>query len=247
MSAPEPILAKIKLLLKLASSENPNEADNARQMADRLIEKYNITEGELESLQDKKPLYGEDEKVFMTIGLVPWRQQLVLAIGTHFECRIVQEEVVPTEGLHEFSYFAYGDPEDVINIKFVYHVFTKRIEELINNKCLGRGPIYIASYAEGVVEAVKSNIFWEGIDIPEVNSKMESPKEEAILETGENKLSKPKVEKEKPVQESVDVGSQSHVQDVNAYWRGMSDGSKIHLQDALELEAENKRIKEMES
>lgn len=246
MSAPAPILAKFKLLLKLTASSNANEAENARVMADKLIEKYNITEDELKSLEDKKPLYGEDEKVFMTIGLNPWRQQLVLAIGLHFDCQIVQEEIVPVEGLHEFSYFAYGEPEDVVNVQFVYHVFSKRIEELIEKKCPGRGPLYVDSYAEGVVEAVKSNIYWEGIDIPEINPNQKTEQKEKILEPGENKLAKPKTEKEKPANQSVDVGNNSKPLDINAYWRGMSDGSRLHLQDALELEAENKRIKELE-
>lgn len=158
----------------------------------------------------------------------------------------MQEEIVPVEGLHEFSYFAYGDPEDVVNVQFVYHVFSKRIEELIEKKCPGRGPLYVDSYAEGVVEAVKSNIYWEGIDIPEINPDQKTEQKEKILEPGENKLSKPKTEKEKPANQSVDVGNNSKPLDINAYWRGMSDGSKLHLQDALELEAENKRIKELE-
>jgi len=246
MSAPAPILAKIKLLLKLTASPNANEAENARVMADKLVTKYNITEDELKSLEDKKPLYGEDEKVFMTIGLCGWRQQLVLAIGKHFDCQIVQEEIVPAEGLHAFSYFAYGEPEDVVNIQFVFHVFAQKVEELVQTKCLGRGPIYVSSYCEGVVEAIKNNIYWDGIDIPNIKRDLKKDNSEKIVEPGEGKLTKPKSEKEKPVQESVDVNSQSLVKDVNAYFRGLNDGDRLHLKDALELEAENKRIKEIE-
>lgn len=215
-------------------------------MADRLIEKYNITEDELASLADKKPLYGEDEKVFMTFGICGWRQQLVLGIAKHFECQIVQEEIVPVEGLHEFSYFAYGEPEDVVNVKFVYHVFVNKVEELVQNKCPARGPVYVSSYCEGVVEAIKNNIHWEGIDVPNINRDLKKEDSEKILEPGASKLTKPKTEKEKPAQESVDVNSQSLVKDINAYFRGLNDGDRLHLQDALELEAENKRIKELE-
>lgn len=245
MTTPEPILSKIKLLLNLADSDNANESGNARGMADKLISKYNVTEGELASLGEKKPLYGEDEKIFMTIGLNPWRQQLVLAIGNNFSCKIVQEEVVPMDGLHEFSYFAYGDPDDVENVKFAYHVFVKNIDKLVITKCAGRDLMYITSYTEGVVEAIKSNIYWDGIDIPETKSKTVKQKLEKNIESGEFKLSKPKIEKEKPVQESVDVNSTSHISDVNAYWRGMSDGCKMHLQDIIELEEENEQSKKL--
>jgi hypothetical protein len=120
MPTPPAILNKVKLLQRLAFSPNPHEAESARQLADKLIEKHNITPEELESLKDPKPLYGEDEKLYVSIGIVGWRQQLAVAIGNHFGCQIVQVELVPADGPHPFEYYCYGEPEDVKNVQFVF-------------------------------------------------------------------------------------------------------------------------------
>jgi len=69
MSAPEAILSKIKLLLNLTQSPNPHEAENAKAMVDTLVAKYNISAEDLKSLEEKKPLYGDDDKLFVTFGI----------------------------------------------------------------------------------------------------------------------------------------------------------------------------------
>lgn len=217
-------------------------------MVDKLVAKYNITEDELKSLEDKKPLYGDNEKLFVTIGLSGWRQRLALAIGKQFYCHIVQEELVPVEGVHQFNYFVYGDPEDVVTVKFVYHTFAKKVEELLEIKCIGRGPIYVSSYSEGVVEAICNNIYWYGIDIPDIKQPKRpvAVEEEKVLNNGTSNLAKPKEEKENPTDNKVDVNSQSIIKDVAAYFKGLEDGKHFSLNDILELEAENERLKELE-
>ena len=165
MSAPPSILNKVKLLINLSSSPNPNEAETARAMADKLIAKYNITEEELGSLEEKV-YYGESEKLFSSVGIISWKQQLAVAVSKYFDCQIVQEELVPGEGTSQYNYYVYGDDDQVKDVKFVYHAFNKKIENLVDVQCQGRGPVYIDSYCEGVVESVKWNIDMYGIDVP---------------------------------------------------------------------------------
>jgi hypothetical protein len=248
MSTPEPILNKIKLLFNLANSPNPNEAENAKAMADKLISKYNITEEELKSLEEKKPLYGEEDKVFVTFGLVGWKQSLALAIAKQFYCQIVQEELVPIEGLHQFTYYVYGDKEDADNVKFVYQTFDKRIEDLIEKRCIGRGPVYISSYTEGLVEIIVNTIIWEGIDIPNIKvpSRMKPVTvDERTLNDGSSNLSVQKEEKEKPCKETVAPQAGTMIKDVQAYFKGLTDGKDFSLQEVLELAAEAQRLKEL--
>lgn len=236
MSAPESILQKIKLLLKLTASPNANEAENAKAMADKLIAKHSVTEEELKSLEDKQPLYGENERIFSTTGLEGWRQQIVLAVAKHFGCQIVQEETVPLEGPHDFSYFAYGDPEDVLSVKIAYDYFIKKVEALIAKTCVGRGPIYISSYAEGVAQAIGNNIMIDGIDLPTIKKPIKT-EEKSVIETGVDKISKIKEEKEKPAKETVNVNSQSFIKDIRAYFKGLEDGRELSI-SSLELETD---------
>lgn len=238
MPATEAILQKIKLLINLSVSSNLNEAEAAVNMIAKLVAKYKITEEELKSLKENKPLYGEDEKLFVTIGLVGWKQQLALAIGKYLDCQIIQEELIPLEGLHQFSYFIYGSSQDSANVKFVYNAFSKKVEELILINCVGRGMIYISSYCEGVVESIKNNIYWDGIELPITKVPTRQPTEkEKPLATEKSKLIKIKEEKENPVEASVDVNSQSLIKEINAYYRGLDHGRHISLDDVLELES----------
>jgi Protein of unknown function (DUF2786) len=242
MSAPPAILHKIKLLLNLANSSNPNEAENARAMADKFIVKYNITEDELAALEPKE-FYGENEKLFTTLGVVGWRQHLALAVATYFDCQIVQEELVPAEGLHQFNYFVYGDDDQVKDTQFVYHAFAKKIENFADVRCMGRGPIFIDSYCEGVVESVKWNIQMYGIDLPEIKRPLK--KEEQAVPVNTKTITKSGPDKEEPTDKRVDVNAHSLIKDVMAYFKGVDDGKELSLQDVLQIEVEElKRIGE---
>ena len=236
MSAPPAILHKVKLLINLSTSPNPNEAESARVLADKLIAKYNITEEELSSL-DEKVYYGEDEKLFVTLGVVGWRQQLALAVATYFDCQIVQEELVPAEGVHQFNYYVYGDTDQVKDTQFVYHAFDKKVEELTDAQCLGRGPVYVSSYCEGVVESIKWNIQMYGIEVPEIKKPLKKQVQAAPLNS--KTIVKSGKDKEEPTDNRVYVNKGSLIKDIMAYFRGVDDGKNLSLQDVLELEINN--------
>lgn len=238
MLTPPGILSKIKLLLKLSNSPNPNEAETARLTAAKLIEKYNVSDLELEEIKDKKPLYGDDDKVFHTIGLQSWKSRLILSIGNHFECQIVQEELVPFDGAHEFNYYVYGDPESAENVKIIWTAFSNKVEELILTKCHGRGNIYISSYCEGVAEAIASNLQWEDFDL----SKFKKPtklSEVAQSASKKDAITTTPVPKERPAEASVDVNSQSLIKDVMAYFKGLEDGRDLSLSNIVLLSYQN--------
>lgn len=237
MPTPPTILNKVKLLLKLSGSPNPHEADSARKLAEGLIKKHNITPEELESIKDPKPLYGEEEKLYSSTGIIGWKRQLALCIGTHFDCQIVQEELVPYEGEHQFDYYVYGDVNDVANTQLSFHTFVKQVEQLVSTRCLLKGPIYIASYCEGIADSIKQNILAHGIELPEKQQIKSEDNPQAITPKSEE-LTKIKEDKPKPAERSVDVNSQSLVQDIGAYFNGIYDGRELFLKDILELEDE---------
>jgi len=244
MSAPPAILNKIKLLRNLANSPNPNEAETARSMAEQLMSKYNVTDADLEALEDK-PLYGEDEKLFVTIGLSGWRQQLALAIATYFDCQIVVEELaIPNGDVSQFSYFVYGDPDQVKDVQFVYHAFSKKVDFLVEFRCMGRGPIYIDSYCEGVVESIKWNIQMEGIELPDVKRPARKVQEGPAKSS--TQITKTTEEKAQPTENRMDVNKGSMIKDVMAYFKGLDDGKNISLQDVLELEVQNEEPQQIE-
>lgn len=237
MSVSPAILQKVKLLLNLATSSNPNEAANAQAMADKLIAKHNITEADLASL-DPKEYYGENEKLFVTMGLEHWRQALALVVSKYFDCQIVQEEMVPVDpayiGLHEYRYYVYGDDDQVKDTQFVYHAFAKKIDDLVASRCFGRGAIHIHSYCEGVVESIKHNVEMFGIDVPEIKKTLK--KEETAAPPPTNSIVKSGENREEPTDKKVDINEGSMIKDIMAYFKGIEDGKNLSLQDVLEIE-----------
>ncbi len=174
-------------------------------------------------------------------------QALALVCSKHFYCYVVQETIHPASGDEEFNYYVYGDDEDAEYTKFVFATFFKKINTLIDTKCLGRGPIYIDSYCQGVVESIKKNMALHGVDIPESKQATRSIKqEEKILNNGKSNLSTATPKIEKPKEESVDINQNNLIKDIMAYFRGLEDGDNLSLQDILELEAENKESEQLE-
>lgn len=242
MPTPEATLQKVKLLLNLATSPNVNEASNAKALADKLISKYNITPDELESIKDKPQGYSPESMLFKTFSVVSWMQQLALACAKQFYCHVVLETVQAATGLAEYNYYVYGDDPDVICTKFAFNTFLKKIHELLDTKCIGRGPVYRDSYCEGAAEAVKNNLSLFGIEMPErVQPTRAMPQDDSrTLNNGRSNLARAEKEPpKKPEEKTVDVNQGHVIKDITAYLRGIEDGNRLSLQEVLELASVN--------
>jgi hypothetical protein len=237
MPTPPGILNKVKFLRNLINSPNINESENARAAAEKLINKFGITDDELERM-DPKPLYGQNELLFHTFSIVGWMSRLALAIAKHFDCYIVQETITATTGAQEYNYFVYGGDEEEEYVKFCFATFHKKIHYLLDTKCIDRGPIYQSSYCEGLVEAIKENIECDGIEIPQVKKTSSKPEPKSVAEDNKQSITVP-TKKDAPHEEKIDVLGQTLIKDITAYYRGVMDGQYLSLSDILELEVEN--------
>ena len=207
-------------------------------MAEKLIIKHNVSPEELNNLKDKAPAYGEEERLFTTDKIIGWKNQLALAVAKKYDCVVVQEESVPLDGRSEFSYYVYGEPEEVGLVMFVFKALDSRVKDAVIENCFGRGEVYVASYCEGLVQSIRSNLEFDDLDVPRVKRQIKTNANNAAAIKG-NELVADKKEKESPTEQKVNVSSQSLIKDIGAYFKGMYDGRYISLQDALELEAKN--------
>lgn len=224
------ILDKIKFLLKLSASDNIHEANNARMGAEKLIKKFNVTDEELASIVDKKPAYGEDERLFHTSYQVPWKMQLSLAVANKFDCLIVQEESVPVEGNSEFDYYVCGDPDDIESVKIAFRSLLFLIDDTVNKNCIGEDENYMESYAEGLAHSIKENLEY-GIYLPKREKKVK-PEE---VEVKPDAIAHIPTQKEKPSEKTYDIAGASRVTNVVAYYRGVADGKDLFFEDAFLL------------
>jgi Protein of unknown function (DUF2786) len=248
MATPPHILTKIKFLFNLKQSPNPHESESAGALAEKLINKYGVSEEELQSIADKEPLYTENELLFHTFSIVGWMSQLALCVSKHFECYIVQETISSALGQQEYNYYIYGEDEQVAYVKFAYATFHKKIHHLIDTKCIGRGEISIDSYCIGLVDAIKQNIEMNGIEIPISKRPSRSIEvKQIVVDNTKQALTIPNKDKAAPLEEKIDVKGQSLIKDIGAYYRGVIDGQGISLQDILELEVENEQAEQLKA
>lgn len=235
---PDPILHKIKMLLNLASSGG-HEGDTAKLLADKLIAKHSVSDEELASLADKPSPFIEENKLYNNTTPQPWKNAIALGLANKYYCYILQEETVPEEGDKDFAYYIYGDTSDTETVKFLFKlvvdVVNKKLEE---KKISGKGPIYIDSYVEGLVIAIKENIEYDDLDfhIKGTVLKEDKPKENAIVL--EDKKEYPK---DKPTANTT-VNGKSMIKDINAYFKGLDEGSRIYVSDLIQDDKEKQFI-----
>ncbi len=232
--ASEQILERLRRLLKLSQSENPNEAATAKSMADKLIEKHQVSLEEIDSVADKKPLYGDNEKLYSSTEFSRWKAMLAGIVGFKFDCDIVQEQSVSTvqdqEPVTTYDYFIYGEPAMAAEAKRVFLLLMDYLEDTLKFTCRGRGQRYLDSYALGWIDGIRNNL--EYLEI-KINKERKEEKiegaEKAITPTADFD---PKV---KPTENKTKVSGGEQIPDMAAYFRGVYDGEGVDLEEICQV------------
>lgn len=222
------IIEKVRFLLNLASTESTpiNEAEAAKNAANKLIEKFQLTEEDYQVVE-VKPIYSDDELLFETKELQDHLAQLALTCAEKFDCFVIQERNVAQDGDTSYRYFIYGDSTDIIRVKALFSFVKKEVDSIISMFTRGRGKLYIDSFAEGVVNGVRINIKQEDFHVEGlvIQSKEEKISEGAIIPTESPKKEPP------PIEEKTDLGSgkDSKPIDAIAFFYGEEKGRAIHI------------------
>lgn len=226
----EKVIEKIKLLLKLAESPNPNEAANAQALADSLIAKHEISP---EEVKDNTFKYPEENILFRADVRSYWKNRLAIVLSTQFFCRVIEEKITETvEGSsrEEFVYYVYGDDGDVSNVKRLYLPLETKIGEVITVATKGRGKLFCDSFAEGLMNAVKYRIENGDFDF-----KIQELKEQKIEKT-DTIIKQPteKFPEKNPTENKRDIVEDKNPIDIIGYMKGEQAGMNLELQDLLE-------------
>ena len=230
----EPHLIKIKLLLALTKSPNIHEAENARVMADKLIEKHNVTQKQLDSLKERDPTsVPEEQLLFKTQEHCEWKSILAYLISVKYECYVMQIQTVGSAGYQEYDYFVFGDIDNIDNVKFLFPLFVNKINDLVSRTCKDKEETYTSSYCEGLVNGLRPLLENESFKVPKAKSKEKEIVKEAeqpgLIRT--DSITNPA---EKPTDKKVAVNSNDKVKDVIAYFHGVRDSDQIHFYNILE-------------
>lgn len=222
----EPHLQKIKLLLNLAKSPEPGEAANAAAMALKLIQKFNVTDEQLQEIESSdKPIYTDENLLLDTPELADWKNILALVVATKYDCYAIQEENVLSTGERSYKYFVYGEPEDIAIAKQLFNFVYSEINKLVTVKCSNKGQLYIDSFAEGAANGVRANIEFENFAIHSLvkTKEKEDLKADAIATVEKSPIKPPAIENKKK------ATNKEKPLDIMAYFTGEGYGRDIHI------------------
>lgn len=144
----EEAIQKAAKLLRLAASNNPNEAALAAQRAQEIMDRFKIDSIAFESATTPKP----DEEIknfgFDPIDATPyatWKGRL---------CMVLAElnQAICYKGRNGICLI--GRPSDVSTVRYIYGWLAREVEQLASSNCTGCGRTYANNYRIGVVETV---------------------------------------------------------------------------------------------
>lgn len=150
----EEAISKVQKLLRLAQSDNPNEAGLAAARAQEIMDRYSIEAGALAYEQGAAPQEDiKDFKLDPLMGDEPrstWRGRLVHVVCTSNGCRAY--------GLSTGGYSIVGRPSDVSTVRYLFAWMRREVDRLANRDCKGYGRTFSNNFRIGVVETIKSRL-----------------------------------------------------------------------------------------
>ncbi len=144
------ILRKIRGLLKLGESDNPNEAASAVAMAQRLMERHSIGEA---ALALSEPTAEPDEEVRSfedPLGASgSWRSRLAQALAKANGCSIWRSGN---------QLRLIGRPSGAEKVRYLFAYCSKEVDRITRRNTRGEGRTYANNYRIGMVDAIAKAI-----------------------------------------------------------------------------------------
>jgi len=153
MTTYQEALAKAAKLLRLAKSDNPNEAALAASRAQEIIDRWKLdvsgigVDGALE-LGSEEPINNFSHDPLDAVA-ARWKDQLAITLA-----KINQAQVYRADG----GLCLIGRPSDVQTIRYLYTWLCREVERLAARDCAGCGRTYWNNFRIGVVDTVAKKL-----------------------------------------------------------------------------------------
>ncbi len=153
---PENILDRIKKLLVLGTSSNPNEAENAMAAAHALMQKHRISVAEIEMQTGiKQENIIIDATPVFSAGRIPgWKSLLLHVISGHCGCASYKQRAFK----HETTLRLVGRNSDIEMAKYMFAFAMNELVRLSDRHCAGKGHRYADSWLNGAVAGISNRL-----------------------------------------------------------------------------------------
>lgn len=221
-------LRKIKLLLNLATSSNENEAANARERAQKLIDKFQVSPEELEKLSlDEEPIYTDENLLIEIEDFSDWMATLALIVAKKYDCHAIQERIVLTTGQTVYKFFIYGEDNDVEIGKMLYSYVFDKINEMLK---VHTDSLFKSSFGEGAVDGVRNNIQYENFNVNKM-VKVSSDTVNSIHKADAIAVADKGPKPPPAIEQKTNLSNNEKPLNIIAYYKGVKAGQSIHLED----------------
>lgn len=155
------IIERIQKLLSLSKNNaNPNEAANAAALADKLINRHQLSMAEIQATSHEQiPVGKHNTPIYSSCRRTAWKAHLASSLARHYDCALYIS--YGYEGKNKTSnYTLVGRNEDCEIAIFMFNWITNEIERLAKKNASGLGHNYSQTYCEGagvgIIEKLRS-------------------------------------------------------------------------------------------
>lgn len=162
----EEAIARAVKLLRLARSDNPNEAASAAAKAQEIIDRYKL--GSLSIDQPSGVPDAPDEPVrdlkaapleTPTLTIPSWKFRLASAIARSNQCQIYYNRVVLKPSLRNgFALAIVGRPSDAETVRYLYDWLRREVDRLTERDGAGLGKTWRNNFRFGVIDTIRTKL-----------------------------------------------------------------------------------------
>lgn len=153
------VISKVQKLLSLANSSNANEAATAAALANKLIDQYRLSSADYSvSETEIDPLIEDNDYIYETGRIVPWKSSLVVVLAKHYGCALFNSAYYPN-GRKVSRYKLVGRNSDIEITKYMFNWLMLECQRLSENEARGKGRVFASSYCQGFVVGIRQQLF----------------------------------------------------------------------------------------
>ena len=164
---PEKVLSKVKKLLKLAQSDNLNEANLAMENAHKLIREHGISDAEL-TREDKEKITVDFEIVPLPNYGYPWARSLFQAISHAYHCEVIFIKVASSINFEKENFaghlFGTNGDRETVKLMFDFAVEAKvkiaKVERnFIKDDAWVNKSVHMREFTNGIIDGMCRNLY----------------------------------------------------------------------------------------
>ncbi|NBW58605.1 DUF2786 domain-containing protein [bacterium] len=222
MSNINSIIDKVQKLLALSKSSNANEAAAAAAAANKLIDQYRLSEADISTSDNESdPLIRDNDPVYTTGRIVPWKSNLIIYLAKHYGCAIFNDVAKPN-GRKYSQYKLVGRSSDIKITKYMFSWLSMECQRLCESDAYGKGKVFTQSYCQGFVAGVNQQLSQSREEVKKQASSSAIIKIDARLDEANDYMNSLYNLKKAPTSSVARINP-------NAYDAGLNRGKSIHL------------------